>query len=150
MILEHIYCSRPPSARAVLTALKGHPLPHPRLLYLPELHITVISTVYASLLFLCPHSTDVQPLAILEFIHRVIEVFEDFLGSPLLPSKIEENYDVVAQLLGEMCDGGVICNTETNALREVVEIPGLIGKFFTQVGLPGYSLTSWYVSCSLY
>ena len=70
--------------------------------------------------------------------HRVIDVFEDFLGAPLLAGKIENNYDVVAQLLGEMCDGGVISNTESNALKENVEVSGLIGKLFTQVGLPGY------------
>ena len=43
------------------------------------------------------------------------------MGSPLLSTKIEENYEVVAQLLAEVCDGGIICNTEPNALRETVE-----------------------------
>ena len=79
-----------------------------------------------------------QPFAVLEFLHRVIDVFEDFLGAPLLPGKIESNYDVVAQVLGEMCDGGMICNTESNALRENIEVAGVLGKLFTQVGLPGY------------
>ena len=89
------------------------------------------------MLFLCPSSTDQNALALLEFVHRVIDVFEDFLGAPLLAHKIESNYDIVAQLLGEMCDGGVISNTEPNALRENVEVAGLIGNLFTQVGLPG-------------
>lgn len=66
----------------------------------------------------------------------MIDVFEDFLGAPLLPHKIENNYDVVAQLLGEMCDGGSVYNTEPNALREVVEMPGLMGRLFSNVGLP--------------
>lgn len=56
----------------------------------------------------------------------------------MLSGKIESNYDVVAQLLGEMCDGGIICNTEANPLRENVEVFGGIGKLLTQVGLPGY------------
>lgn len=43
----------------------------------------------------------------------------------------------MAQLLGEMCDGGIISNTESNALKENVEVSGLLGKLFTQVGLPG-------------
>lgn len=63
-------------------------------------------------------------------------MFEDFLGAPLLPHKIESNYDVVAQLLGEICDGGSIYNTEPNALREVVEMPGVMGRLFSNVGLP--------------
>jgi AP-3 complex subunit mu len=64
-------------------------------------------------------------------------MFEDFLGGPLLASKVEEQYEVVAQLLSEMCDGGVVCNTEPNALKETVEVSSLLGKLFTQVGLPG-------------
>ncbi|KAJ4531526.1 hypothetical protein HRR86_006340 [Exophiala dermatitidis] len=38
-----------------------------------------------------------------------------------------------------MCDGGIICNTEPNALRESVEVSSVLGKLFTQVGLPGSS-----------
>lgn len=42
----------------------------------------------------------------------------------------------MAQLLNEMCDGGVVCNTEANALKEQVEISSGLGKLFTQVGIP--------------
>ena len=77
----------------------------------------------------------------LEFLHRVIDVLEEFLGAPLLASKIEGSYDVAAQLLTEMCDAGTVCNTETNALRDVVEVPGWMGKFLGGVGLPGYNMT---------
>jgi AP-3 complex subunit mu len=80
---------------------------------------------------------DQNALAILEFIHRVIDIFEDFLGSPLLAHKIESNYDIVAQLLNEICDCGVISNTEPNALRECVEVSGVVGRLLTQVGIPG-------------
>ena len=69
----------------------------------------------------------------------MLDIFEDFLGSPLLTSKIEDNYEIVAQLLGEMCDGGIICNTEPNALRESVEVSSALGRLFTQVGLPSAS-----------
>jgi AP-3 complex subunit mu len=75
-------------------------------------------------------------LGILEFLHRIVDVLEDFLGSPLITIKIEENYEVVAQLLNEMCDGGVVCNTEGNALREQIETSSGLGKLFTQVGIP--------------
>lgn len=95
---------------------------------------------HANLLVVAVSVKDAQPLAILDFLHRLIDVFEDFLGSPLLVGKIQENYEVVAQLLGEMCDGGVVCNTEPNSLRESVEVSSLIGKLFNQVGLPGYAL----------
>lgn len=74
---------------------------------------------------------------VLEFLHRVIDVLEEFIGTPLLASKIEGAYEVVAQLLGEMCDAGIVCNTESNALRDDVDTPGLLGKLFSGVGLPG-------------
>ncbi|KAL8928484.1 MAG: hypothetical protein Q9208_001718 [Pyrenodesmia sp. 3 TL-2023] len=80
---------------------------------------------------------DVEPLFILEFLHRIIDVFEEFIGGPLLASRIESSYDVVAQLLGEMCDAGCVCNTEPNALRDDVDIPGWMDKLLGGVGLPG-------------
>jgi AP-3 complex subunit mu len=70
----------------------------------------------------------------------VVDVLEDFLGAPLLASKIEGNYDVVAQLLVEMCDAGAVSNTEPNALRDVVEVPGWVGRILGTVSLPGYVL----------
>jgi hypothetical protein len=73
---------------------------------------------------------------VLEFIHRVIDVLEEFVGAPLLAAKIQSNYDVVAQLLNEMCDGGIVCNTEPNALQEMVQIPRWMNKFLSGVGLP--------------
>ena len=98
---------------------------------------TIFSIVHSNLLLLCPCSEEVRSLAVLEFLHRVVDVLEDFLGAPLLGSKIENNYDVVAQLMGEMCDGGIICNTEGNALRESVEVASKLEKLFDKVGIPG-------------
>lgn len=83
-------------------------------------------------------STETEPLFVLEFLHRVIDVLEEFIGDPLLANKIEGNYDVVAQLLGEMCDAGSVCNTEPNALRDDVDVSGFLGKLLGGVGLPGY------------
>lgn len=78
-----------------------------------------------------------EPLFVLEFLHRVIDVLEEFIGTPLIASKIEGAYEVVAQLLGEVCDAGIVCNTEPNALRDDVDTPGLLGKLFSGVGLQG-------------
>lgn len=99
--------------------------------------MTVFSVVQSNLLFLALSEVDTEPLLALEFIHRVVDVLEDFVGAPLLSTKIQANYDVVAQLLHEMCDAGVVCNTEPNALQEVVEMPGWMGKLLGGVGLPG-------------
>lgn len=75
-------------------------------------------------------------MLVLEFLHRVADALEDFLGTPLIASKIEGAYDVVAQLLGEMCDAGMVDKTEPNALRDVVEAPSRMDKFLAGVGLP--------------
>ncbi|RYP34526.1 hypothetical protein DL767_004238 [Monosporascus sp. MG133] len=91
---------------------------------------------HASLLYLATTSSEIEPLLVLEFLHRVIDALEEFLGAPLLAHKIEANYDVVAQLLTEMCDAGTINTTEPNALRDVVEVEGLLGKLLGSMNLP--------------
>ena len=109
------------------------------MLYLPNTNppIILFSVIHSHLLFLVPSSKDVEPLAVLEFLHRLCDVLEEFLGAPLLASKIESSYEIVAQLLGEMCDAGNICTTEPNALKDVVDMPGWMDKLLGGVGLPG-------------
>ena len=137
-ILEHTYATRPPPPQDLITRFRNHPPPRPSVLYLPDLvpATTVYSITHGNLLLLCTSSKEAPALAILEFLNRVVDVFEDFLGSPLISTRIEENFEVIAQLLNEMCDGGVVCNTEGNALREQVEISTGLGKLFNQVGIP--------------
>ena len=141
-VLEHTYTARSPSAADLVkpphrtTLTRGHQCYKSKILIPPT---TVFSVQHNNLDLICTSSRDAQSFAILEFLYRLIDVFEDFLGSPLLASKIEENYEIVAQLLNEMCDGGVVYNTEGNALREQVEVSSALGKLFTQVGLPGSS-----------
>ena len=138
-LVSHTYTNRPLSASQLLPLFLAHPAPRPSLIYLPNTNPStlVFSVSHANLLFLLTTSSDIEPLVALEFIHRVIDVLEEFLGAPLLASKIENNYDVVAQLLNEMCDAGTISTTEGNALRDLVEVEGFMGKL-----LGGLSLSS--------
>ncbi|KZF19059.1 clathrin adaptor, mu subunit [Xylona heveae TC161] len=137
-ILEHVYYSRPLAARDILPLYLAHPEPRPPLIYLPNTNppTLVFSLIHDQLLFISPASVDTEPLLVLEFLHRVVDVLEEFLGAPLLASKIEGAYDVVAQLFLEMCDAGTVCNTEPNALRDFVDVPGWVGKLLGGVGLP--------------
>ncbi|KAI5309783.1 hypothetical protein KEM55_002428 [Ascosphaera atra] len=139
-ILEHIYRGRPPAPDTLLSHYLAHPTPRPSLLYVPDAisPLTIFSVSHSKLLFLIPSTKDVDPLLVLEFLHRVIDVLEEFIcnGGPLLSSKIQGQYEVVAQLLDEMCDGGIVCNTEPNALRELVDVPGWMDKLLGGVGLP--------------
>ncbi|PYH46786.1 putative AP-3 adaptor complex subunit mu [Aspergillus saccharolyticus JOP 1030-1] len=140
-IVEQVYRSRPPSAPAIRSLFLAHPAPRPSVLYLPNAipPVTVFSIVQSNLTFLAVSEVDSEPLLMLEFLHRVVDVLEEFVGAPLLSTKLQANYDVVAQLLHEMCDGGIVCNTEPNMLQEVVEMPGWMGKLLGGVGLAGSS-----------
>ncbi|KAI0144231.1 Mu homology domain-containing protein [Hypoxylon sp. NC0597] len=130
-ILSHTYTSRPLSATHLLPLYLQHPAPRPNLIYLPNTNPpTLVFTT---------SSSEIEPLLVLEFLHRVIDALEEFLGAPVLAHKIEANYDVVAQLLTEMCDAGTISTTEPNALRDVVEVEGLLGKLLGSINLPGKS-----------
>jgi AP-3 complex subunit mu len=141
-ILSHTYTGRPLSATHLLPLYLDHPAPRPSLIYLPNTNpqTLVFSLSHANLLFLLTASSELEPLLALEFLHRIVDVLEDFLGSPLLATKIESNYDVVAQLLTEMCDAGTIGTTEPNALRDLVEVEGFMGKLLGNLSLPGYVL----------
>lgn len=138
-LVEQVYRSRPPSAAAILPLYQAHPAPRPSLLYIPDAlpPVTVFSIVQSNLLFIALSEVDTDPLLALEFLHRAVDVLEEFIGAPLLSSKLQANYDVAAQLLNEMCDGGIVCNTELNALQEVVQMPGWMGKLLGGVGLAG-------------
>lgn len=138
-ILSHTYTSRPITAAHLLPLYLAHPEPRPNLIFLPNTNpaTLVFSLVHGNLLFLLTTSSEIEPLLVLEFLHRVIDALEEFLGAPLISHKIEANYDVVAQLLTEMCDAGTIATTEPNALRDVVEVEGWMGKLLGSITLPG-------------
>ncbi|CAO2653144.1 Nn.00g025550.m01.CDS01 [Neocucurbitaria sp. VM-36] len=143
-LLEHTYIGRPPASSTLLPLYLAHPSPRPSLIYLPKTNPPTLlySVTQDQLLFLCPCSADTDPLQVLEFLHRLADVLQDFLGSPLLAAKIENHYDVVAQLLSEMVDGGVIACTEPNALRDVVEAPNFMKSLLGGVGLPSSTPSS--------
>ncbi|KAI5293827.1 hypothetical protein KEM52_005160, partial [Ascosphaera acerosa] len=142
----HAYRGRPPTAKALLVHYTAHAAPRPSLIYVPDASppLTIFSVAHARLLLLVPATTDTDPLFVLEFLHRVVDVLEEFVcnGGPLLGAKIVANYEVVAQLLDEMCDGGLVCSTEPNTLREMVEVPGWLDRLLGTVGLPSNSTGS--------
>ncbi|KAI0505981.1 Adaptor complexes medium subunit family-domain-containing protein [Xylaria bambusicola] len=150
-ILSHTYTSRPLSAAHLLPLYLEHPAPRPSLIYLSNTNppTLVFSLDHADLLYLATTSSDIEPLLVLEFLHRVIDALEEFLGAPILAHKIEANYDVVAQLLTEMCDAGTISTTEPNALRDVIEVEGLLGKLLGSINLPTKPLATSGTSSSL-
>lgn len=142
LILNNVYTGRPPPPSTLLPLYLQQPSPRPSLTYISSTNPPTLlySIIQDNLLFLSPSSSDVEPLLVLEFLHRVADALEEFLGSPLLASRITASYDVVAQIVAEMADAGIVCQGEANVLRDVVETgPGVLDNLFGKVGLPGSS-----------
>ena len=142
LLLDYVYTSAPPPPPVILPLYLQHASPRPSLLYLPSLgpHSLLFSMIQDNLLFLSPCSSDIEPLLVLEFLHRVADALQEFLGSPLLAGKITASYDVVAQVVSEMADAGVIAHSEPNALRDTVETgPGVLKNLLGSLGAPGSS-----------
>lgn len=79
-----------------------------------------------SYLAICP--SEVSPLLVIEFLHRIADIFVDYFGSPADESAIKENFSTVYQLLEEMVDYGWPLTTEPNALKAMIRPPTLVGK----------------------
>ncbi|KAJ2905536.1 hypothetical protein MKZ38_005180 [Zalerion maritima] len=138
-ILSHTYAARPLPSSTLLPLYLDHPSPRPNLIYLSSTNppTLVFSLVHANLLYLLTTTSEIEPMVCLEFLHRLVDIFEEFLGSPLLAHKIESNYHILAQLLTEACDAGTISTTEPNALRDLVEVEGWMNKLLGSISLPG-------------
>lgn len=144
-LLQYEWRRQSTTSHELITAYNSTPAPRPSLIHITHTSppTLLFSITHNNLIFLVPSTTEIEPLLVLEFLHRVVDVLEDYFSPPLLPAKIENNYDVVAQLLAEMCDDGNPFTTEPNALRDLVVPPSLMGKIFGSVtGLPNTHLSS--------
>ncbi|EME46596.1 hypothetical protein DOTSEDRAFT_169297 [Dothistroma septosporum NZE10] len=142
LLFNHVYTGRAPSPSAILPLYLRHAAPRPSVQYTTSTSPPTIlfSVIQDNLLFISPALTDIEPLLVLEFLHRVADALEEFLGSPLLATQISANYDIVAQIAAEMADSGVVCQGEANALRDVVETgPGVLNNLLGRIGVPGSS-----------
>ncbi|KAF2215941.1 hypothetical protein CERZMDRAFT_34771 [Cercospora zeae-maydis SCOH1-5] len=142
LLFSHAYTGKPPPPAVLLPLYLQHESPRPSVIYLTSTTppTVLFSVIQDNLLFLSPSSSDIEPLLVLEFLHRVADAFEEFLGSPLIATKLSANYDIVAQIVAEMADSGVVCQGEASALRDVVETgPGVLKNLLGGVGLPGSS-----------
>lgn len=140
LILSHKYVSEATPASIILPLYLERPAPRPSVIYLPSTSPPTIvhSVVQGNILLISPSTRETEPLAVLEFLHRVVDALEEFLGTPLLASKITSNYDVVAQVISEIADGGIPSQSEANALRDVVETgPGALNNLLGNLGIQG-------------
>ncbi len=97
-------------------------------------------SIYRSDTFLVATTTgETPPLLIIEFLHRVFEIFEEYFGS-VDEVTIKENFSTVYQLLEEMMDFGYPLTTEPNALKSMIQPPTTISRI-TKATLGGSNVS---------
>lgn len=97
-----------------------------------------------SYLAICP--AEVSPLLILEFLHRVADIFVEYFGFPADESAVKDNFSTVYQLLEEMVDYGWPLTTEQNALKAMIRPPTVISKLLQSTTTVSDELPSGTVS----
>lgn len=69
------------------------------------------------------------PLLVIEFLHRVVDIFKDYFGPDKVDeTALKENFSTVYQLLEEMMDNGYPLTTEPNALKAMIKPPTVMGR----------------------
>lgn len=86
--------------------------------------------------------SDVAPLFVIEFLHRVMDTFDDYF-TECNESVIKENYVVVYELLDEMLSAnGFPMTTESNILKELIKPPNILRTIANTVtGKTNFSAT---------
>lgn len=102
----------------------SEPVIHINAKYYVCFHQTVSLTVYV----LCSKDTS-NPLLPFVFISRLLEVMEDYFGSPVVVSKITANNDTLTLIINDMIDNGLPHVTDFNKLRDLIPFKSLLSKF---------------------
>lgn len=134
LLLDYPVGSTPPDPQEVLERafplVSGEPLELNPVIELNS-DINIYCQQHGNVVFLLPCTCNTPSLLPIEFINRMIEIFEDYLGSPLLPIKLESNYDTVVLILNEMIDGGYPYMTSGDVIKDLVPYGGLLRKLLT-------------------
>jgi len=88
-------------------------------------HHYLISILRSNIFFVSVCMTEVPPLFVIEFLHRVADTFEDYFNETT-ETTIKDNYVVVYELLDEMLDNGFPLATEANILKELIKPPNIL------------------------
>ncbi|XP_018570209.1 AP-3 complex subunit mu-2 [Anoplophora glabripennis] len=88
-------------------------------------HHYLISIQRGGVSFVAVCMEEIPPLFVIEFLHRIVDTFQDYF-SDCTESIIKENYVVVYELLDEMLDNGFPLATESNILKELIKPPNIL------------------------
>lgn len=101
---------------------------------------TVISTPHHKLIiiyrnklyFVAVVTNEVSPLFVVEILHRIVDIFEDYFNE-CTESSLKDNFVIVYELLDEMLDNGFPLATEASVLKELIKPPNLYRKVHNMV-----------------
>uniref|UniRef100_A0A3B1IWT7 AP-3 complex subunit mu-1 n=1 Tax=Astyanax mexicanus TaxID=7994 RepID=A0A3B1IWT7_ASTMX len=88
-------------------------------------HHYLINIYREKIFFVSVIQTEVPPLFVIEFLHRVAEMFQDYFGE-CSEVTIKDNLVIVYELLEEMLDNGFPLATESNILKEMIKPPTIL------------------------
>lgn len=88
-------------------------------------HHYLLSIYRCKMFFIAVTMSEVPPLFVIEFLHRVVDTFIDYFGD-CNEFIIKEHYVVVYELLDEMLDNGFPLATEANILKELIKPPNIL------------------------
>lgn len=88
-------------------------------------HHYLISVYRCQMFFVAVCMSEVTPLFVIEFLHRVVDTFEDYFNE-CTETLIKDHYVVVYELLDEMLDNGFPLATESNILKELIKPPNIL------------------------
>jgi len=81
-----------------------------------------------NLYFLATTAGEVNPLLVIEFLHRIVDIFTDYFGADFNQTSLKDGFLKVYQVLEEMMDNGFPFITEPNILKEMVKPPNIVDK----------------------
>ncbi|CAF0751742.1 unnamed protein product [Didymodactylos carnosus] len=90
-------------------------------------HHYLINIYRNSLYFVAVLTTEVSPLYVIEFLHHIMDTFEDYFGE-CTETTLKDNYVIVYELLDELLDSGYPLATESNILKELIKPPNIFRK----------------------
>jgi len=88
-------------------------------------HYYLISIYRNNMHFVAVMQNEVPPLFVIEFLHRVMDIFTEYF-SECSEQRIKDNYVVVYELLEEMLDNGFPLAMESNILKELIKPPSIV------------------------
>ncbi|KAH0624346.1 hypothetical protein JD844_031733 [Phrynosoma platyrhinos] len=92
---------------------------------IPTPHHYLISIYRDKIFFVSVIQSEVPPLFVIEFLHRVADTFQDYFGE-CSETAIKDNVVIVYELLEEMLDNGFPLATESNILKELIKPPTIL------------------------